>query len=77
MTDPLDAEPREIPSILKRVKKQAREAGKGDVEFLLLTVAEKRIVEVFESGGMSRREALDRLYRDLDDAAEEDGYDGA
>jgi hypothetical protein len=46
-------------------------------EYTALNKTERGIVSGFETSGMSPREALDRLYQDLSDAAEEDGYDGA
>lgn len=41
-----------------------------------LNAVERGIVDNWIKGGMSKKAAVDMLYRDLADAAEEDGYDG-
>ena len=40
-----------------------------------LNAVERGIVDAWIKGGMSRKDAVAMMYRDLGDAAEEDGYD--
>lgn len=47
-----------------------------DGRYYGLNATEQGIVDNWIKGGMSKQAAVDMLYDDLADAAEEDGYDG-
>lgn len=52
------------------------DADKLDGMYHALNATERGIVDAWIKGGMKKREAVEMMYRDLADAAEEDGYDG-
>ena len=47
-----------------------------DGRYNALNGTERGIVDNWIKGGMTKQAAVDMLYSDLADAAEEDGYDG-
>lgn len=52
------------------------ETAELDGRYNALNAVERSIVDNWIKGGITKQDALDMLYDDLADAAEEDGYDG-
>jgi len=57
-------------------KKEPTDMALQQARYYGLNGTEKCIVDGWVKGGMSLKTALDTLYSDLADAAEEDGYAG-
>lgn len=61
---------------VKRPESCEDRQAEDDGRYYALNATERGIVDAWIKSGMTRKMALDTMYRDLADAAEEDGYDG-
>ena len=62
--------------MIKRPESCEDRQAEDDGRYNALNGTERGIVDAWIKGGMTRKMALDQIYNDLADAAEEDGYDG-